>query len=690
MKAITKKLVNISRWSIGVKLTIAIFISIALLLVVFFSLINRALIEMAENSAAMEIQEKTLVVSEMLNTFDKTLYAEVDVYAKVFIDDLGSNLRRDTSRMLIAGGVASPALTGSLGDLNGNLAITDNFTEKIGGVTSIFVRDGDDFVRITTSLKDEQGKRVIGVKMDRTHPGYQILLTGKNYTGYNILYGKQFINRYDPIKDAQGNVIGVVSVGLDFTHSSQQLFETIAKLKIGTTGYFYAFDTAGIVTMHPTLKGQAMLDLKDPTGYAFVRDMLAKREGIIRYVWPIPGQPDIHREKISAFMMMPTWNWVIVGSTFSHEYTHFTTDILNNYRLIGLTLLIVIGFMVYWFMRKYLSIPLGLATDAANTLANGDLRVNLEKNRNDEIGDLITAINGIGKNLSKVVNQVRSSSSSIALATQEIALGNADLSNRTESQASSLEETSASMQEMTDNVRKSADTSAQANSLTSSAAQLAAQGGDVTNQVLETMENIKESSTKIVDIISMIDGIAFQTNILALNAAVEAARAGEQGRGFAVVASEVRTLAQRSANAAKEIAALINDSVAKIETGNQLSHKTTQTMKEIVRSVNDVSHLVAEINVSTNEQNLSIGQINDAVAQMDQMTQHNAALVEESAAAAESLQEEAAQLVKIVQAFKTQEADNSPRHSSGPSAPLPPAKQEVALVRRNEPRLSEY
>ncbi|MHB1086082.1 MAG: methyl-accepting chemotaxis protein, partial [Thiobacillus sp.] len=254
-----------------------------------------------------------------------------------------------------------------------------------------------------------------------------------------------------------------------------------------------------------------------------------------------------------------------------------------------------------------------------------------------------------------IISQVRTGTETIAVASREIASGNADLSNRTESQASSLEETASSMEQLTSTVRQNAENARQANQLVGSTADVAVKGGRVVGQVVDTMASIKDSSRKIADIIGVIDGIAFQTNILALNAAVEAARAGEQGRGFAVVAAEVRNLAQRSAGAAKEIKALIEDSVGKVDAGGKLVDEAGKTMDEIVNSVKRVTDIMSEIAAASQEQSAGIEQVNQAVGQMDEMTQQNAALVEQAAAAAESLQDQAGQLAQAVSAFKLDE-----------------------------------
>jgi len=288
----------------------------------------------------------------------------------------------------------------------------------------------------------------------------------------------------------------------------------------------------------------------------------------------------------------------------------------------------------------------------ARTVAGGDLGSTIAVSRHDELGELQGALKAMNESLVRIVSDVRHGSDSIATGSDQIATGNADLSTRTEQQASSLQETAASMEQMNATVRNSADTARQATQLASAASGAAVRGGEVVGQVVATMQDIQHSSQKIGDIIGVIDGIAFQTNILALNAAVEAARAGEQGRGFAVVASEVRNLAQRSAEAAKEIKGLIGASVDKVDAGSRLVGDARAAMEDIVGQVRRVTDLIAEIGAATAEQSNGIGQVNTAITQLDQATQQNAALVEESAAAAESLRTQAARLAEAVGFFR--------------------------------------
>ncbi|MDY0744101.1 methyl-accepting chemotaxis protein [Paucibacter sp. R3-3] len=337
----------------------------------------------------------------------------------------------------------------------------------------------------------------------------------------------------------------------------------------------------------------------------------------------------------------------------------------------GIMIVIVIGLAVGTLLLvREISRPLAELASQAERIGGGDLSGPIDTARKDEIGGVQRALAAMQDSLNRVVGEVRHSADSIQTASSEIATGNQDLSQRTEQTASNLQQTASSMTQLTGAVRQSADSAATANQLAANAAQVAQRGGEVVGQVVSTMDEINASSKKINDIIGVIDGIAFQTNILALNAAVEAARAGEQGRGFAVVAGEVRSLAQRSAEAAREIKALIGSSVDKVETGARLVQDAGSTMTEIVASVGRVGDIIGEIRASTVEQSDGISSVNGAVGQLDQMTQQNAALVEQSAAAAESLREQARKLAGLVSGFKLQDGGTRVAVALAP-APMP-------------------
>ena len=341
---------------------------------------------------------------------------------------------------------------------------------------------------------------------------------------------------------------------------------------------------------------------------------------------------------------------------------------------------LLFGISCAWLLTRSIVRPIGQAVALSRKVANGDLTTEIEVMRHDEVGQLLMSLLGMNSNLRNIVKNVRSGTATIATASQEIAQGNMELSSRTETQASALEETASAMEQLIATVRSNADNARQASELASSASRIAIEGGNVVDDVVKTMGQINASSKKIVDITGVIDGIAFQTNILALNAAVEAARAGEQGRGFAVVAAEVRSLAQRSAAAAKEIKALIDDSVERVSNGSAQVEHAGATMVNVVTSVKQVSAIVHEISQASQEQAAGIEQVNDTITQLDNVTQQNAALVEEATAAADALRLQAANLSELVSVFVT---DTGASHSETMviSLPVPGVHKHIGRER---------
>ena len=366
------------------------------------------------------------------------------------------------------------------------------------------------------------------------------------------------------------------------------------------------------------------------------------------------------------------------------EATYTTT---RNIMLVSGVLAALFAAFIAWTISRSITRPLSRAVEVAETVAAGDLTAVIHAHSTDETGRLLQALAAMNQKLKAIVLEVRRGTDSMVTASTQIATGNLDLSSRTEEQASALEETASSLEQLTSSVKQNADHTRKSSELAGNATQVANQGGQAVKQVVQTMGEINDASRKIVDIISVIDGIAFQTNILALNAAVEAARAGEQGRGFAVVASEVRTLAQRSASAAKEIKALIDDSVTRVDNGSRLVEQAGSTMSEVVASVKRVTDVVGEISAASSEQSAGIEQINRAIAQMDEVTQQNAALVEEAAAAAQSLQEQSHRLSETVSIFRldSQHAAMGAATAyakpvaSKPAAPKPAAQKPAAV-----------
>ncbi|WP_404302944.1 methyl-accepting chemotaxis protein [Alicycliphilus denitrificans] len=518
------------------------------------------------------------------------------------------------------------------------------------------------------------------------------ILTLVNMTGLFLValflvyqqYQQSLLDRQSQVRHAVETASGVLAWAqqqeadgrLPREQAQAQARAAIAKMRYGNNEYFWINDLQGTMVMHPIkpeLQGKGGDTIRDPNGLLVTMEAARigrspEAKGFFEYLWPKPGH-DEPVGKTSYAQGFAPWGWVVASGLYIDD---LRTEFLLNIGKVVLALvavLLLVGWIAYVISTSIVR-GVNRAVKVLDAMAQGNLAIPIHVKGRDEISVLLRTLASMQQKLVTVVSAVRQGSEGVATASEQIAQGNQDLSARTENQASALQQTAASMEQLNSTVRQNADNASQANQLAQSASTVASQGGEVVQDVVRTMKDINDSSRKIADIIGVIDGIAFQTNILALNAAVEAARAGEQGRGFAVVASEVRSLAGRSAEAAREIKGLIGSSVERVEAGSALVDRAGQTMADVVQAIQRVTDIMGEISAASSEQSAGVHQVGEAVTQMDQVTQQNAALVEEMAAAAGSLNSQAQELVNTVAIFNLGHQHHAKQRTPPAAAPL--------------------
>ncbi|SUW52264.1 methyl-accepting chemotaxis protein [Burkholderia pseudomallei] len=666
------------RASVGARLAALSSALFALLFAAFVWALTHAASGQIADQVHARIDEKDRSIAAMIALFDEALTAEASRAMTLFASFLPAGYALDAARTIDVAGVATPALTAGGQTLNLDFSIPDQFLQKSGTIATIFARRGDDFVRVTTSLKKQDGSRAIGTLLDRKGPAYAPLVAGRTYTGLATLFGKRYITQYKPIADASGAIVGALFVGIDVGAEMRLVENGIRQLKIGEHGYYFVLDASdgparGTLLVHPARAGQRADDAAAP--YA---QMLAAREGQLSYTsTDAAAGDDGPRAKFVSFVTVPQWQWLVGGIAIDDEVMAGMRATRNRFAAIGCAFVLAFAALFVAVVKRVVSRPLDAAAHASERFAAGDLSVRIgahgkhdkhdkhgkhdardgaarppASGRSDEIGRLVRAVDGIGDGLARIVAQVRRGAADIAHGTVTIAAGSSDMAARIATQASSVEQTAASMEQITAAVQQNADHAAQASALATGASSAATTGGAAVQRVVATMGDIQGVARRIAEITGVIEGIAFQTNILALNAAVEAARAGEHGRGFAVVASEVRALAQRSAAAAKEIDALVGESATTAEHGFRIAEDARAAMQDIVARVDQVRAIIAEISAASREQSSGIEQVNLAVTQIGAATQQNATLIADAERAAAALRDEAAQLAHAVSVFR--------------------------------------
>ena len=634
--------VSFRNWPIARKLNTVLLLVTTVLFGLMTLVLSTYVARVLKEDSMANLHRITRMNIDMMDSYGKSLKTNVGTLGAVFGAGFGEPFALDESTTVKVGTQPTPTLRHGGRPLNLDFSSVDRFMETTGAIATVFVRRGDDLVRITTSLKNQKGERAIGTLLDHAHPAYEKVMDGQEYVGKANLFGRDYMTKYLPIKDSGKKVIGVLFVGFDFTDGLKALKDKIRPAKVGLTGYVYVLDAAegdqrGTLVIHPEKEGANLLGAKDANGKEFIKEILAAKSGTIDYPWQSQSDP-APREKIAVFDHYPEWNWIVVTGSYLDEFTALSRNIRMG--LIGAVALTIAIMMILTFLsiRRWVTRPISSALAAADQLSQGNLAISVEVGSEDEVGRLMRAMSNMIDKLTRIIGEVRSAADNLSSAAGEVSATAQSLSQSSSEQAASVEETTASMEQMTASIAQNTENAKVTDGMAAKAASEAAEGGEVVNGTVEDMKTIAGK-------IGIIDDIAYQTNLLALNAAIEAARAGDHGKGFAVVAAEVRKLAERSQVAAQEIGALADSSVKQAERAGAL-------LSEIVPSIRKTSNLVQEIATASSEQSAGVTQINGAMSQLNQATQQNATASEELAATAEELGAQAGQLQQTMTFFR--------------------------------------
>ncbi len=659
--------------SVATRLILVMASGIALLLGGAAAGLSQYLGEKLEARANTALQTANRQIVDMIDAYNQALKSEISRLNRIFASHYPEAFSRADNGQIQHG--QQPIGFDST-------AIPDRFTQLTGAYATVLTRNGNDFVRTATSIKDDKGQRASGVPLGQEHPAVARLLKGETYTGKARMLGRDVMTHYQPIKDSQGEVIGAFFTGIDFSHGLAELRKKVLSVKVGATGYPYALDAGkdkGLLTMHPKIEGKSLLEVKGARGEEFVKDMLTRKDGIIHYWWQNPDETKA-REKIVIFNHYPEWDWIIASGSYLEEFNAESKEAM--YLLLGSTVLLILLIVgtLWWTVRRWIAQPLAGAVRIANSIAAGDFTNRIEVEKNDEIGRLLSAFAAMQEELRRLMQQIRQAADQVAANTEQLKASAGDVASSSHEQSDAITSMAASVEQMSTSIMLIADNAGQAERIAHDSVAkarestgiidnaVAAMGriADTVRETATTVETLGTHSESISSIAGTIREIADQTNLLALNAAIEAARAGEQGRGFAVVADEVRKLAERTAHSTHEITELIsaiqvgtraavskmNQGVAEVGQGVELAATATESIQAMHSGAESVSRAVAGINDAIREQSTASHTVANGVEQIADKVEKNSSEAQNTAVAADKLQELAGRLHTNVGRFR--------------------------------------
>ena len=659
--------------SIATRLILVLGIGVSVLLGLASFGLSSYLSERLEQRSAETLIGTNHQIVAMIDAYNRALKGEIERLARVYASHYPSPLTLDaTGRLWHKGVDVSEA---------GN-AVADRFTSLTGASATLFARQGDRLVRVATSIRDENGARAIGSELSHGHPAYRRLLDGDGYTGKARLFGRDVMTRYVPITDPSGKVLGAFYAGLDFTEGMADVRDKVLSIAVGSTGYPFAIDAGvdrGRVVLHPAIEGKSLVGVRDAHGKDFINEMLDRREGTIRYWWQNPGEA-APREKISAFVTYPEWNWVIASGSYMNEFNAEATALVRW--LAGGTVVVLLLMIVtlWWTSRRWIAQPLGQMVAVANQVADGDLTGRIDPMRDDEIGALGAAFSRMQEKLATLLTEIRANADEVSANAEQLRCASDGVAASSHAQSDALTSVAASVEEMSGSITQISDHAEQAQTIAMASVERAGTCTSTLDGSVAAMERIAsavsaisgtvsrlgEHSQAISGIVDTIREIADQTNLLALNAAIEAARAGEQGRGFAVVADEVRKLAERTTTSTQEIGNLIqaiqsetqkavsamSDGVGVVDHGVALTATATESVRLMREGAQTVRDAVAGISDAMVEQSKASHSVAGGVEKLAGKVESNSHEARNTASAAGQLQALAVRLHRQVEAFR--------------------------------------